>query len=58
MLVLERQGQAVEVRNGTLSKVELSWVEAVEARSGATRYVLLRWCADWQSRRCEAFVVR
>ena len=35
MLVLERQGRAVE------------------ASSGALRHVLVRWCADWQSRRCK-----
>lgn len=46
-----RSGMAVKVAHVTDCQGKSLRGRAVEARSGATRYVLLRWCAAWQSRR-------
>ena len=45
-----RSGMAVKVAYVTDCQGKSLRGMAVEASSGATRYVLLRWCADWQFR--------
>lgn len=44
----ERSGIAVKAVYVTDCQGKSLRGTAVEARSGAIRYVLLRWCADWQ----------